>query len=68
MTPTRYYCLADEIAKLKPNTILEVGTHNGRSASIMLEEAVKHKPNVKYCPIIKRISNVVGNKCEEWPC
>lgn len=48
MTPTRYYCLADEIAKLKPNTILEVGTHNGRSASIMLEEAVKHKPNVKY--------------------
>ena len=48
MTPTRYNCLAEEVAKLKPKTILEVGTHNGRSASIMLQEAVKHNPNVKY--------------------
>ena len=48
MAPNRYYCLAKEIAKLKPNTILEVGTHNGRSARIMLEEAVKHNSSVKY--------------------
>lgn len=48
MAPNRYYCLAKEIAKLKPNTILEVGTHNGRSAAIMLEEAVKHNSAVKY--------------------
>ena len=48
MAPNRYYCLAKEIAKLKPNTILEIGTHNGRSAAIKLEEAVKHNSAVKY--------------------
>ena len=48
MAPNRYYCLAKEIAKLKPNTILEVGTTNGRSSAIMLEEAVKHNSTVKY--------------------
>jgi predicted O-methyltransferase YrrM len=48
MAPNRYFCLADEVKKIKPKTILEVGTHNGRSASIMLEEAVKHNADVKY--------------------
>ena len=48
MVPNRYFCLSKEVAKLKPKTILEIGTHNGRSASIMMQEAVKHNPYVKY--------------------
>ena len=43
----RYEKLLQEISLRKPKTILEIGTHMGRSAVNMIEEAQKFIKNIK---------------------
>ena len=44
----RYEKLLQEISLRKPKTILEIGTHMGRSAVNMIEEAQKFNDNIVY--------------------
>ena len=44
----RYDCIVDIINDCKPSTILEIGTHMGLTAAIMIEAAMKHKDDVFY--------------------
>ena len=44
----RYVTLIEEVAKRQPNTILEIGTHNGNSAIAMVKEALKYNEDVFY--------------------
>ena len=44
----RYITLMSEVAKRKPETILEVGTHCGNSAIHMVDEARKYNDDVFY--------------------
>jgi len=40
----RYKTLIEEVAKRKPLTIVEIGTHAGNSAIAMIDEAREHNP------------------------
>lgn len=40
--------LGDLIQRYHPRTLLETGTHRGRSGCFMVEQALKHHPNVEY--------------------
>ena len=44
----RYDCIVDVIDGCKPSTILEIGTHVGLTAGIMIKAAMKHKNDVFY--------------------
>ena len=44
----RYNYITEEIHKCKPSTILEIGTHVGLTARIMIEAAMVHKDDVFY--------------------
>jgi predicted O-methyltransferase YrrM len=44
----RYQQLLDIIAEIKPKSIVEVGTNSGTRADMMIREAQKHNPEVRY--------------------
>ena len=44
----RYVTLLNEVAKRRPSTILEIGTHCGNSAIRMVDEAKKYNDDVFY--------------------
>ena len=44
----RYVTLLNEVAKRRPSTILEIGTHCGNSAIRMIDEAKKYNDDVFY--------------------
>jgi hypothetical protein len=45
---TRYDQLAGIIARVRPSTIVEIGTHKGYRAAVMVIEALKHRSRVSY--------------------
>lgn len=46
--PARYDQILSEIDTLKPQTILEIGTNDGRNAARLYKRASLHRPDVKY--------------------
>lgn len=48
MKVKRYETLIQEVAKRQPSTILEIGTWKGINAAKMINEAKKHRDDIKY--------------------